>query len=456
MKFDAIVMGAGQAGDPLAQKLADHGWHVAFIEKEHLGGTCINNGCTPTKTLVASAQIAHYAREAARWGIHTGAVTVDMPAVVARKNKVVEDARHGLEKGTANRKTLHLFRGQARFTGPHTVAVGNDELTAEKIFINTGCRPRIPQIDGLDTVNYLTNISLLEQTTVPEHLLILGGSYVGLEFGQIFARLGSRVTVIHQAAQIMPREDAEIANELQKILQAEGLNFLLQAKTTKVARSGTGVSLTIETPQGTQTVTGSHLLLAVGRIPNTDDLGLDKAGIKTDRGGFIRVNNGLETNVPGVWALGDVKGGPAFTHISFNDYQIVWANVIEGKNQTTDNRYVPYAVFTDPQLGRVGLTEKAAREQGYKLKIGTLPMTSVLRAIERGETAGLMKLVVDASNDKILGASILAADGGETVQMLGVAIWADAPYTLMKGAVYIHPTMAEGLWSLMENVKAVE
>ncbi len=456
MKFDAIVIGAGQAGDPLAQRLADQGWSVAIIEKEHLGGTCINTGCTPTKTLVASAQIAHYAREAARWGIRAGEVTVDMPAVVARKNKVVESARSGLEKGTADRKTLRLFRGQARFTGPHTVAVGTEELTAEKIFVNTGCRPRIPQIEGLDSVNYLTNISLLEQTTVPEHLLILGGSYVGLEFGQIFARLGSRVTIIHQAGQIMPREDAEIANELQKILQGEGLNFLLQAKTTKVARNGLGVDLAVETSQGTQTVTGSHLLLAVGRIPNTDDLGLDKAGIETDRGGFILVNDRLETSVPGVWALGDVKGGPAFTHISFNDYQIVWANVIEGKNQTTDNRYVPYAVFTDPQLGRVGLTEKAARQQGYKLKIGTLPMTSVLRAIERGETAGLMKLVVDASNDKILGASILAADGGETVQMLGVAMWADAPYTLMKGAVYIHPTMAEGLWSLMENVKPVD
>jgi pyruvate/2-oxoglutarate dehydrogenase complex dihydrolipoamide dehydrogenase (E3) component len=453
MNFDAIVIGSGQGGNPLSQRLADLGWSVALVEQAQLGGTCINTGCTPTKTMVASAQVAHYARHADRWGVRTAAVSVDMPAVVARKNKIVERARAGQERSVAKREKMRLYRGHARFAGPHTVEVAGEEITSEKIFIDTGAKPTIPAIEGLDSSGYLTNASIMELADVPEHLLVLGGGYVGLEFGQMFARFGSRVTIVHAAGQILTREDADIAAELQKILEAEGLRFILNAKTTRVERAGATLTLSIETPRGSQQLSGSHLLVAAGRTPNTGDLGLDRAGIEADRAGFIRVNPRLETNVPGVWALGDVKGGPAFTHISYNDYQIIWANLIDGKNQTTENRYVPYAVFTDPQLGCVGFTEKEAREKGYRLKIGKIPMTHVSRAIERDETAGLMKLVVDAANDRILGASILASEGGELVQLLGVAMMAGAPYTLLKGAVYIHPTLAEGFFSLMESVK---
>jgi pyruvate/2-oxoglutarate dehydrogenase complex dihydrolipoamide dehydrogenase (E3) component len=453
MNFDAIVIGSGQGGNPLSQRLADLGWQVALVESAQLGGTCINTGCTPTKTMVASAQVAHYARHADRWGVRASAVTVDMPAVVARKNTIVERMRSGQERNVATRKTMRLYRGHARFAGPHALEVAGEQLTSEKIFIDTGARPTIPSIEGLDSSGYLTNVSIMELAAVPEHLLVLGGGYVGLEFGQMFARFGSRVTIVHRASQILPREDSDIASELQKTLEAEGLNFLLNAITTRVERQGAVLTLCVETPQGPQRVSGSHLLVATGRTPNTADLGLDRAGIETDRAGYIRVNPRLETNVPGVWALGDVKGGPAFTHISYNDYQIIWANLIDAKNQTTENRYVPYAVFTDPQLGGVGLTEKEAREKGYRLKIGKIPMTSVWRAIERDETAGLMKIVVDAGNDRILGASILASEGGELVQLLGVAMMAGAPYTLLKGAVYIHPTLAEGFFALMESVK---
>lgn len=456
MKYDAIVIGSGQAGNPLSQKLADKGWAVALIEQAHLGGTCINTGCTPTKTMIASAQVAHYARNAPRWGVRAGGVSVDLPAVVARKDKVVESFRSGHQRNVEKRPNLHLYRGHAQFAAPHRVVIDNQSLEGERIFINTGARAGIPRIEGLETVGYLTNASIMELNELPEHLLVLGGGYIGLEFGQMFRRFGSRVTVVHQSDQILPREDAEVAGELQKILEAEGMAFLLNARTTHVQRTGGQIALTLEGPGGSSNLSGSHLLIATGRVPNSDKLGLEKAGVATDNKGFIKVNSRLETNVPGVWALGDVKGGPAFTHISFNDYQIVYANLIEGKSQTIDNRYVPYSVFTDPQLGGVGMTEKEARAKGYKLKIGKIPMSYVARAIERDETAGLMKLVVDASNDHILGASILASEGGELVQMLGVLMMAGLPYTLLKGAVYIHPTLAEGFWSLMEAVRPVD
>jgi pyruvate/2-oxoglutarate dehydrogenase complex dihydrolipoamide dehydrogenase (E3) component len=456
MKYDAIVIGSGQAGNPLSQKLADKGWAVALIEQAHLGGTCINTGCTPTNTMIASAQVVHYARNASRWGVRAGDVSVDLPAVVARKDKVVESFRSGHQRNVEKRPSLHLYRGHAQFAAPHRVTIDNQSLEGERIFINTGARASIPRIEGLDTVGYLTNASIMELNELPEHLMVLGGGYIGLEFGQMFRRFGSRVTVVHQSDQILPREDAEVAGELQKILEAEGMAFLLNARTTRVQKTGGQIALTLEGPSGSSHLSGSHLLVATGRVPNSDKLGLEKAGVATDNKGFIKVNSRLETNVPGVWALGDVKGGPAFTHISFNDYQIVYANLIEGKSQTIDNRYVPYSVFTDPQLGGVGMTEKEARAKGYKLKIGKIPMSYVARAIERDETVGLMKLVVDASNDHILGASILASEGGELVQMLGVLMMAGLPYTLLKGAVYIHPTLAEGFWSLMEAVSPVD
>jgi pyruvate/2-oxoglutarate dehydrogenase complex dihydrolipoamide dehydrogenase (E3) component len=455
-KYDAIVIGSGQAGNPLCQKLADQGWTVALIEKENLGGTCINTGCTPTKTMIASAQVAHYARHAARWGVRADNVSVDLAKVVARKSQIVGQLRGGLERKVQQRKNLHLHRGHARFLDPHRLQVGDQVLEGERVFINTGTRVAVPPLDGLDAVSYLTNATIMELTAVPEHLVVLGGGYIGLEFGQMFRRFGSRVTVVHNGGQILAREDADVAAELLKTLETEGLRFVLNARTTRVEQQNGRVALTVQTGNGSETVTGSHLLVATGRRPNSDDLGLENAGVKTDAHGFIRVNNRLETGVPGVWALGDVKGGPAFTHISFNDYQIVYANLIEGRSLTTDNRYVPYSVFTDPQLGRVGLTEKEARAGGRRLKVGKIPMSWVARAIERDETAGLMKLVVDADTDHILGAAILSTEGGELVQLLGAVMLAGAPYTLLKGTVYIHPTLAEGFWTLMEEVKAVD
>ncbi len=451
--FDAIVIGSGQGGNPLSQALADLGWRVALIEKEHLGGTCINTGCTPTKTMVASAQVAHYARNAARWGVRTAEVSVDLPQIVARKDAIVQSFRSGQQRKVDQRKTLRLYRGQARFVSPHRIAVGEEELEGERIFINTGTRPEIPLIKGLDTVEYLTNASIMELRELPEHLLILGGGYIGLEFGQMFRRFGSRVSIIHRGDEILTREDPDVAAELHKILEGEDISFVLRARASRVQKANGQIALILDGDSGSQTVSGSHLLVATGRRPNTDDLGLEKVGVETDARGFITVNGRLETNVPGIWALGDVKGGPAFTHISYNDYQILYANLVERKDLTIDNRIVPYSVFTDPQLGRVGITEKQAKEKGYRIKIGKIPMEWVARAIERDETAGLMKLVVDATTDRILGAAILASEGGELIQMIGTLMLADLPYTLLKGAVYIHPTLVEGFFALMEDVK---
>jgi dihydrolipoamide dehydrogenase len=455
-RYDAVVIGSGQAGNPLSQKLADQGLTVALIEKDQLGGTCVNTGCTPTKTMVASAQVAHYVRRAGNWGVHAGSVSVDLAEVVARKDSVVNQWRSGVEKKVAARKKLQLYRGAARFIAPHKIRVNQEEIESERIFINTGTRPTIPALDGLDRIDYLTNASIMQLRELPAHLMIIGGGYIGLEFGQMFRRFGSDVTIVHRDDHILPREDADVTEELQKALEKEGIRFLLRASPTRVDKQDGQIVLKIERDGKAETASGSHLLIATGRRPNTDDLGLEAAGVQLTREGFVKVNGRLETNVPGIWALGDVKGGPAFTHISYNDYQIVYANLIEGKNLSTDHRLVPYAVFTDPQLGRVGLTEKEARAAGHKLKIGKIPTAWVARAIERDETAGLMKVVVDAKTDKILGAAILSSEGGELVQILEFVMLAGAPYTLLKGAVYIHPTLAEGFWTLMEEVKQVD
>ena len=455
MKYDAIVIGSGQAGNPLSHRLADLGWTVALIEKSHLGGTCINTGCTPTKTMVHRAQVAHYARNAARWGVRAGAVSVDLPAIVAQKDEVVATFRSGQQKQVAKRPTLRLYRGHARFRSHNSVAVGDDSLESEKIFIDVGARPQIPAIPGLESVAPLTNESILELAEVPEHLLVLGGGYIGLEFAQMFRRFGSRVTVIQSGPRIASREDPEITAELAKALETEGVVIWTATRTVRVEKSGGAIALSVEKDGASSTLTGSHLLLAAGRTPNSDGLDLGRAGVATDAKGFIRVNGRLETSVPGIWALGDVKGGPAFTHISYNDYQIVYANLVEGKNLSADGRIVPYCMFTDPQLGGVGLTEEEARARGYKIKIGRAPMSAVARSIERGETAGLMKIVVDASNDRILGAAILATEGGELVQILSTLMLGGLPYTLLKGAVYIHPTLAEGFFALMDNVQPV-
>ena len=456
MKYDAIILGSGQAGNPLIQRFADLGWRVALAEQSHLGGTCINTGCTPTKVMVHRAQIAHYARNAARWGVRAENVAADLPAIVAQKDKMVLNFRTQKQQQMDRRATIKIYKGRARFTGPHQVRVGDDLLESDKIFINTGGRPRIPKIPGLDAVNFLTNENVMDLTEVPAHLIVLGGGYIGLEFGQMFRRFGSRVTVIHNSGQIVPREDPEVAGELQKILEEEGLVFHLDAQTTRVEQKGSEITISVEGLHGSARVTGSHLLLAIGREPNTDDLGLQVAGIETDKFGFIKVNHRLETNVPGVWALGDVKGGPAFTHISYNDFQIVDANLTQGKNLSTANRIVPYCVFTDPQLGGVGLTEKEARMAGYKLKIGKIPMEWVARAIERDETRGMMKIIIDAMNDRILGASVLSVEGGEILHVLYTLMLGKLPYTVLQGAVYIHPTLAEGFFTLLDHVKPVD
>jgi pyruvate/2-oxoglutarate dehydrogenase complex dihydrolipoamide dehydrogenase (E3) component len=454
MKFEAVIIGTGQAGKPLSYALADLGWKIALIERAELGGSCINTGCTPTKTMVASAQVAHYARDAVRWGVRVSGVEVDLPAVVARKNQVVQNARTSIQKRIDARPNLKLVHGPARFIAPNQVQVGAEVFESEKIFINTGTRPAIPQIPGLNAVPFLTNATIMELQAVPEHLLVLGGGYIGLEFGQMFRRFGSRVTIIHNGERILPREDPDIASALQTALEAEGIVLRMNVETKRVENGDGAIALTVESGGSSEILQGSHLLVATGRKPNTDDMGLETAGILTGSRGYIKVNGRLETNVPGIWALGDVKGGPAFTHISYNDYQIAYANIIEGKNLTIEHRYLPYALFTDPPLGRVGITESEARASGRKFKMGTFPMSSVARAIERDETAGLMKIIVDAENDRILGAAILGSEGGETVQILGAMILAGAPYTVLKGAVYIHPTLAEGLFGLLESVKA--
>ncbi|HXE11422.1 MAG TPA: mercuric reductase [Bryobacteraceae bacterium] len=453
IKFDAIVIGSGQGGNPLTYKMADSGLRVALIEEKHLGGTCINTGCTPTKTMVASAQVAHYVKDANRWGIRASDFAADLPAIVKRKNDVVLRFRSGQEEQAAKRENVTLYRGHARFTGPQTIEVNGESLESDRAFIDTGSRPLIPQIDGIASVQYLTNESILDLEQLPEHLMVLGGGYIGLEFGQMFSRFGSRVTIVHQGSEILPREDQDVASELRKALEAEGIGFLLEAKTKRVSTNGR--QITLEFSGSHEPLTGTHLLIATGRKPNTDTLDLDKAGVQVDERGYIKVNGRLETSAPGIWAIGDVKGGPAFTHISYNDFQVIYSNVFEGKELTVDNRIVPYCVFTDPPLGGVGMTEKEARAKGYKLKIGTIPCTNVARAIERDETAGLLKIVVNASNDRILGASTLSADGGELVQILHTLMLADKPYTLLKGAIYIHPTMAEGFFGLLESVKDV-
>jgi pyruvate/2-oxoglutarate dehydrogenase complex dihydrolipoamide dehydrogenase (E3) component len=450
-KYDAIVIGSGQGGNPLAYQLATQGEKVALIEPGPLGGTCVNTGCTPTKTMVGSAQIAHYVRNAERWGVRGGGtVSMDMSVVLRRKFDVVEASRTGWEESFKD--TVDIYRDWARFTGNKTVTAGAHLLEGKRIFINTGAKAAVPDLEGLTGVPYLTNASIIELTEVPEHLLVLGGGYVGLEFGQMFRRFGSEVTIIHSGSQVLPNEDEDIAEELRKALEAEGIKFILNAHASRVAKSGERIRLTMD---DSQTAAGSHLLIATGRTPQTQELDLDKTGVHLDKRGYIAVNDRLETSAPDIWAIGDVKGGPAFTHISYNDYQIIYGNLYEGKNLSTATRVLSYGVYTDPTLGRVGMTEKEARAQGRKLKIGKIPMTRVARAKERGETAGLMKIIVDAETDFVLGAAILSVEGEELVQILSTLMLAERPYTLLKGAIYIHPTLAEGFFALMDSVKPV-
>lgn len=453
--YDAIVIGAGQSGPPLAHKFADMGQKVALIEREFLGGSCINYGCTPTKAMIASARIAHYARRGPEFGIHTD-VRVDLKEVVARKDALVKQWRDGQQGHVDRRDTLDLYRGHGRFTGPHEVEVNGEALSSERIFINTGTRPRIPDLPGLDEVEVLTNRNIMDLTEVPEHLIVLGGNYLGLEFGQMFTRFGSKVTVVEINDQITPREDEDVAQTLQEALEDEGMSFHLGASATRVAKTPAGIEVTIEPKDGgAETVLpGTHLLMSIGQVPNSDDLGLEAAGIETDRG-WIKTNGKLETTAQGVWALGDIKGGPAFTHVSYDDHLVVYDNLVNGLDRSIDGRLVPYALYTDPELGRIGMSEKEAREAGIPLKVGSIPMAWVARAIERSETKGMMKIVVNAENDRILGAAMLGAEGGELIQTIMTLMLADAPWTLFEKRMFIHPTLTEGFFTLMDNVKVV-
>jgi pyruvate/2-oxoglutarate dehydrogenase complex dihydrolipoamide dehydrogenase (E3) component len=451
-QVDALILGSGQAGNPLASALAAKAQRVIMVESKHVGGTCVNEGCTPTKTMIASAKVADQARRAAKYGVHTGNVSVNMAEVRDRKRKVVDIWRSGSEKRFESDKHIELVRGVGRFTGPNSVAValngngGTREFTATNTFINTGLRSLTPPGMGLEAVPYLTNETVMELDQIPQHLLILGGSYIAVEFAQMFRRFGAEVTIVSNSPQLLPREDPDIAQSLLEIFNQDGIEVLLNAKALAAANTGNGVSLTVRTEgESEKTLTGSHLLLAAGRTPNTETLQLEAAGLKADEHGFIPVNERLETTVPGVYALGDVKGGPAFTHISYDDYRIIAANLLEGGHRTTKDRPVPYTVFTDPELGRIGMTNEEARKAGHTVRTAKMPASSIARAFETGEERGLVKILVDRDSEQILGAAILAGQGGELAAIVQTAMAGKLPYTVLRDAVWAHPTWAESL-----------
>jgi pyruvate/2-oxoglutarate dehydrogenase complex dihydrolipoamide dehydrogenase (E3) component len=445
-QYDAIVIGAGQAGPSLAARFAGAGKSVAIVERHLFGGTCVNAGCTPTKTLIASARIAYDARRAHGYGIDlaAGGVAVNMRAVQARKKQVVDASKTGLENWIRGLQNCTVYDGHARFESARSVSVDGQLLTSEQIFINVGGRPRIPTFPGIANVPYLTSTSLLELEELPAHLIIIGGSYVGLEFAQMYRRFGSAVTVIEKAPRLLSHEDVEVAAAIQTALEAEGIQIRLGAECIELAPKAGSVTANVNCSTGSPQVTGSHVLAAVGRVPNTDDLGLEKAGVQIDHAGFIKVDDELRTNVSGIWALGDCNGKGAFTHTAYNDYEIVAANLLEGNLRRRLSDRIPcYALFVDPPLGRVGLTERDALAQGHAIQIGSRPMTRVGRAVEKGETQGLMKVVVDARTNLILGAAILGVGGDEAIHSIIDVMAAKVPYTTLQRTVHIHPTVSE-------------
>lgn len=449
--YDAIIIGSGQAAGPLAGDLAAAGKRTCLIEREHLGGTCVNEGCTPTKTMVASARVAYLARRAADFGVRTGRISVDLAKVRQRKRDIVRDFGGKSPSKARSRKNRRYVHGEARFTGPREIEValrkgGRRRLSADRIFINTGARPARPDLPGIDDVPALDSTSIMELSAVPRHLIVLGGGYIGLEFGQMFRRFGAEVTIVQRGKTLLAREDADVAGAVADILREDGIEVLLGTEALAVARSGPrGVRLTVRTGRKTRRLPGSHLLVAAGRVPNTDGLGLTEAGIATDERGFIVVDERLATTVPGVFALGDVKGGPAFTHISYDDYRIVKANLLDGGRATTRGRLVPYTVFIDPQLGRVGLTETEARARGLKVRVAKMGMDSVARALEMDEPRGFMKLVIDVATDRILGAAVLGVEGGEVMSVIEVAMMGKLPASALRDGIFAHPTLAESL-----------
>jgi pyruvate/2-oxoglutarate dehydrogenase complex dihydrolipoamide dehydrogenase (E3) component len=454
-KLDAIVIGSGQGGNPLCIALAQAGFRTALIERKFIGGTCVNFGCTPTKTMVASGRVAYLTRQGADYGIRTGDIRIDMSRVRQRKRDIVESFRTGNQGRFKNVANCELIFGEASFTGAKSVRIllrdgGQRELTAEKIFIDAGTRPIVPALDGLKDVPFLDSTSIMELDSVPEHLIVLGGGYVGLEFGQMFRRFGSRVTIVQAAGQLLRGEDADVASAVADILKQDGIDVLLNAKATRATETGAQIRVTVRTGEGDESrgLDGSHLLVATGRTPNADSLNLAAAGVAIDKHGFIPVNAKLETNVAGIYALGDINGGPAFTHISYDDFRILRTNLLEKGNASTEGRLVPYTLYIDPQLGRVGLTEAEARAQNKKVRVARMPMTSVARALETDETRGFMKAIVDAGSGQILGAAVLGIEGGEIMSMIELAMMGKLSYTVLHDAIFAHPTLAESLNNL--------
>jgi len=456
-KFDAIIIGDGQAGGPLSTALVKAGRKTAVIEREYAGGTCINTGCTPTKTMIASARVAYLADRAPDYGVHTGHVSTDLGAVRQRKRDIVESFRES-SKSAVEEGGAEFLRGEGHFTGTRTVDVSLKtgetlHLSAGAIFLDTGTRPHIPKLPGLDSAPYLTSTTIMELDQIPEHLIIMGGGYIGLEFGQMFRRFGSRVTIVEQAPRLVMQEDEDVSGAVADVLREDGIEVLTETTVQSVERRGEGsLRLTVKSQDGERALTGSHLLVAVGRIPNTEHLRLDAAGVnKTDKG-FIAVNNRLETNVPGIYAMGEVAGSPPFTHISYDDFRIVRDNLLQGGSRTTTDRLVPYTMFIDPQLGRVGMSETQAREKGRDIKVAAMPMSQVARAIEVDETRGMVKVVVDSGTSQILGAAVLGLEGGEIMAMLEIAMMGKLPYQALQSGIFAHPTLAELLNSVFGSL----
>ena len=454
-RCDAIVIGTGQSGPSLAVDLAKTGRQVAVIERGRFGGTCVNTGCIPTKALVASARVAHMARRAADYGVATHGVTVDMAAVKARKDAIVSRSNSGVEGWLRRTENLTVYEGHGRFEGPHRVRVGDITLEADQIFIDVGARANIPRetIPGLDALDVLTNSSMMDVDYLPEHLIIVGGSYIGLEFAQMYRRFGSQVTVVEAGDRLIHRDDEDVSEAVQGILEAEGVDVRLKAECIAVDRRGDGVTVTVDCRDGEPELSGSHLLLAVGRRPNTHDLGVEEAGLELDEKGYIVVDDQLRTSVDGVWALGDCNGRGAFTHTSYNDYEIVVANLLHDDPRRVAERITAYGLYVDPPLGRVGMTEAEVRASGRKALVARRPMTKVGRAIERGETQGFMKAIVDADTKHILGAAILGVGGDEVVHSILDVMYAKAPYTLIERAVHIHPTVSELIPTMLADLK---
>ncbi|ATJ88187.1 FAD-containing oxidoreductase [Ralstonia solanacearum] len=456
-RFDAIIIGTGQSGPPLAARLSGAGMSVAIVERARFGGTCVNTGCIPTKTLIASAYAARLAQRADEYGVAIGGpVTVDMKRVKARKDEISERSSRGVEQWLRGLERCTVCHGHARFEGAHAVRVDDALLEAERIFINVGGRALVPPMPGLDQVPYLTNAGMMEVDFLPAHLIVVGGSYVGLEFGQMYRRFGARVTIVEKGPRLIQREDEDVSQAVREILENEGIDVQLGANCLSVRRDADHVIVGLDCAGGAREVAGSHLLLAVGRVPNTDDLGLDRAGIETDARGYIRVDEQLRTNVPGIWALGDCNGRGAFTHTSYNDYEIVAANLLDHDARKVSDRITAYAMFIDPPLGRAGMTQTEAAQSGRRLLVGTRPMTRVGRAVEKGESQGFMKVIVDADSGAILGATILGVTGDEVIHALLDIMYAKAPYTTISRAMHIHPTVSELVPTLLQDLHPPE